>query len=270
MPRRLTYTFSLFALLALLLYPGCEREIDVNLKDTDPRIVFEGWITDQPGPYEIKITRTTTYLGNTPEDLVVGATVVVKDDKGSVDTLEDMGNGIYRTGHLQGQQLTNYTMEAVVDGETYTAQNYLPRITPLLAIWSRYDDTLIFGEGYYVNILAQEPAGEGDFYQFRIWRNDSLFSSVSDLLVGDDRLVDGALAPFIYPYPHEVGDTIVTEVRGISNFTYDYFITLFQQASTGGGPFGSPPENLLTNIDNGGLGFFGTAASTRDTLIIVE
>ncbi|HHG84236.1 MAG TPA: DUF4249 family protein [Bacteroidetes bacterium] len=102
-----------------------------------------------------------------------------------------------------------------------------------------------------------------------MYRNDSLFNAPTDLLVSDDRLLDGQIAPFLYPYPHEVGDTIIVEARGISNLTYDYFITFFQQL-TGGGPFGSPPENVITNFDNGGLGFFGTASVVRDTLIIVQ
>jgi hypothetical protein len=162
----------------------------------------------------------------------------------------------------------DYTLQATVDGKTYTAQNRLPRVNPILQTAYFYSDTILFGPGYYVGLVAPEPAGIGDFYQFRIWRNDSLFNAPFDLIITDDRLVDGQISPFMYPYPHKLGDTVVVEIRGLSNLSYDYYLTFAAQTTGGGGPFGSPPDNLITNFDQGALGFFGCAAVTRDTVII--
>lgn len=248
---------------------SCETDLPLDLSESEPRVVVEGWITDLPGPYLIKVSYTTAYLGESPDVPISGATVIARDDIGGVDTLEEIRAGYYQTGHLQGQQLHTYTLDVTVDGTTYSAQNYLPRLGPILGSDFEYCDTCVFGEGYYVGIVAQEPAGIGDFYSFRIYRNDSLFNEPFDNFVTDDRLVDGQLSPFLYPYPHEEGDTIVAEVRGISLLSYDYFLTVFQQVSGGGSPFGSPPDNLLTNFNNNGLGFFGTASVARDTLIIM-
>lgn len=254
---------SLFSIVIL----GCEKEVDLKLNNADPEIVIEGWITDAPGPYEFKVTRTGPYLGSNTEDFVSGAQLIIKDDMGNVDTLVETRRGWYQTQSIQGQLMHSYFLEANVEGKTYKAQNYLPRINDIIASGYEYNDTLIFGEGYYVGLLAPEPVGIGDFYQFRIWRNDSLFNSLTDLLVSDDRFVDGQISPFLFPYPHELGDTVVVEVRAISQTSYDFYLTLFNQAS-GGGPFGSLPDNLSTNFDNGARGWFGTAASRRDTLII--
>ena len=259
--------------LLLLLLPGillssCEQEVMLDLEEGEPRIVIEGWVDDKPGPYEFMVRRSGDFFGTAEEIPVTGALIVVSDDMGGVDTLHEMWPGHYFTNHIQGVQEHNYTVEAWVEGEYYRAENYLPRINPFSFALPFYSDTLVFGEGYYILVGADEPAGVGDFYQFRIYRNDSLFSGPGDVFFSDDRIVDGQETVFIFPYPHELGDTVVVEVRGISNLTYDFLITYFQQLNGGGGPFGSPPDNLITNWDNDALGFFGTAAVARDTIII--
>jgi hypothetical protein len=267
--KRIHSVFARLAFFAAIgLFFSCEREIDIQLNDAEPRIVIEGWITDMPGPYDFRVSRSAPYLGDGSDELVSGARLIVRDDMGNVDSLIEVKPGWYQTTHIQGQTMHTYVVEALVDGTTYRATNYMPRINDILATGFSYNDTMAFGAGYYVGLLAQEPSGVGDFYQFRFWRNDSLFHGLSDLLVTDDVLVDGQLSPFLFPYPNEIGDTIVVEVRSLSASSYDFYVTLFQQGSGSGGPFASAPDNLLTNFDNGAVGWFGAAGARRDTVII--
>ncbi len=255
-------------LIPLLLLVACEQEVQLDLESEEPRVVIEGWVDDSEGPYEFMVRRSGEFFGFAEEDPITGGVLVLKDDMGGVDTLEEMWPGHYFSGHLRGQREHNYTLEAWVEGQAYRAENYLPRINPFNYALSFYSDSLVFGEGHYILVSANEPPGVGDFYQFRIYRNDSLFNGPGDVFFTDDRFVDGQESLFVYPYPHEVGDTVVVEVRSISNLTYDFLITYFQQLNGRGGPFGSPPDNLITNWDNDALGFFGTAAVIRDTIII--
>lgn len=263
------HPYQILVLIASLLWiSSCEQEVQLDLEEGEPKIVIEGWVDNLPGPYEFMVRRSGAFFGTAEEIPVSNAVMVLKDDMGGVDTLVEEWPGHYFSGHLQGQKEHTYTLEAWVEGEKYTAENYLPRINPFNFALPFYSDTLVFGEGHYILVSANEPPGVGDFYQFRIYRNDSLFNGPNDVFFSDDRLVDGQESLFIYPYPHEVGDTVVVEVRGISNITYDFLLTYFQQLNGGGGPFGSPPDNLVTNWDNDGLGFFGTAAVIRDTIVI--
>lgn len=261
------YSHLFFAMLIGLSLTACEQEIDIKLNETEPKVIIEGWVSDQPGPYTFKLGHSASYLGTGKESPISGATLILSDEMGTRDTLVEQQPGWYNSTTFRGQQQHNYFLEVQAEGEVYMARDYLPRVNNISASGYEYIDTLIFGEGYYVGILAQEPAGIGDFYQFRYWRNDSLFNSINDLIVSDDRLVDGNLSPFLFPYPNELGDTIVVEIRAISQATYDFFQTFYQQAS-GGSPFGSAPDNLKTNFDNGALGWFGAAAVVRDTIII--
>jgi hypothetical protein len=262
------YSFAMLFLAALAAMAGCEQKIELKLENADPKIVIEGWVTDQPGPYDFKVSRSSPYLGDGADVKVSGARLILRDDMGVVDTLVETRPGWYQTTHLQGQMEHNYVLEVNVEGTTYTASNYMPRINPLLGTGYEYNDTMVFGAGYYVGLLAQEPAGIGDFYQFRFWRNDTAFNAISDLLISDDRYVDGQISPFLFPYPNRLGDTVVVEVRSISAKTYDFFVTLFQQGTGSGGPFASVPDNLATNFDNGAVGWFGAASARRDTLVI--
>lgn len=257
----------LLAFLLGLSMMSCEQKIDIKLNETEPRVIIEGWVSDMPGPYTFKLAHSASYLGDGKERPISDAVMILSDDQGNRDTLQEQAPGWYTSTHIQGQQQHNYFLEVQTGGKVYSARDYLPRVNGIAASGYEYNDTLIFGEGYYVGILAQEPAGIGDFYQFRYWRNDSLFNGINDLIVSDDRLVDGQLSPFLFPYPNELGDTVVVEIRAISQQSYDFFLTFYQQAS-GGSPFGSAPDNLKTNFDNGALGWFGAAAVVRDTLII--
>ncbi len=261
-------TIAPILLATLLVLWGCEKEVDLQLSDTEARVVIEGWVNDTPGPYDFKVTKTGSYLGTGEEVKVSGARLVLKDDMGGIDTLVERRPGWYQSTHLQGQIGHNYFLEAQVEGKNYKASNYLPRINPILASGYEYNDTIIFGPGYYVGLLALEPAGFGDFYQFRFWRNDTAFNSISNLFVTNDDFVDGQVSPFLFFNPCRLGDTVVIEVRSISQTSYDYYVTLLQQGSGTGGPFASVPDNLPTNFDNGALGWFGASAPRRDTLVI--
>lgn len=252
----------------LLLLGACEREIFLELEEEDRRVVIQGWLTNLDEPSRFSVGYSGSFFDAVEMEMIPGAQMVVRDDFGNAEELQEVAPGIHETVAFRAVQQRNYTLEVEVNGEVFTATNYMPRISTIKYAFPVYNDTIVFGEGYYIFMAADEPAGLGDYYQFRMYRNDSLFDSPSDVLVSDDALVDGQESFFLYPYPHEKGDTVVAEVRGISELSYTYFISYLQQANGGGGPFGSPPANLITNWDNKALGFFGTAAVVRDTLIV--
>lgn len=255
-------------MLSMFLLFGCEQEIFLELEESDRKVVIEGWLTNLDEPSRFSVGYSGSFFDAEEMERIPGARIVIRDEAGNAHTLQEVEPGIHETVGFQAAVEQNYTVEAEVLGTVYTATNYMPRINPINFARPLYSDTIIFGEGYYVFMSATEPAGIGDFYQFRIYQNDSLFDSPTDILISDDRLVDGQESFFLYPYPFEEGDTIVAEVRGISELTYSYYISYIQQANGGGGPFGSPPANLITNWDKGALGFFGTAATARDTVIM--
>lgn len=248
---------------------SCEEVIDLDLNSSDPKVVIQGWILDDPGPYEFSVTESVNYYGSEEPPGISGATLIISDDLGTVDTLTEIAPGRYLTNTLQGRRGGVYNLDATVNGESYTASDVLPRISPIDTMLITYEDsTYFFGEGFYVTTFAQEIPGEGDNYWFRFYENDSLYNGAFDYLLSDDALVDGQLAIFQFPYAVESGDSVTVEVRTISETAYDFFFSFVQEVNNGGGPFGAPPSNLEGNISNGAFGFFGAAGQERCTIQI--
>lgn len=252
------------------LLTGCETPIDIDLNEGNSVVVFEGMITNDPGPYDMHVTRTTNYFGDDPEPQVTGAFFTIEDDMGVLDTLVEVEPGHYRTTRIQGQTEHRYTFRCTVDGTTYTASDEMGRISAIdtLVPYYQTEDVGFLDKGWYVIMAAWELPGVGDNYWFRFRRNDSLYNGSGDIWFTDDRFADGQLAIFQYPFTVESGDTCVAEVFGFRKPYYDYLLTMVQQVNSGGGPFGTAPDNLKGNVDKGALGFLAAIAIARDTVVI--
>ena len=240
-----------------ILSVGCEQDIDLKLPDFESKIVIEGSVSDLPGPYFVKISRTVSYLGDDTIPMVSGATIVINDDAGNSDTLSQVSPGLYQTQSLQGVIGRSYTMTAVVDGVTYTGTDKMNRVNPVDSLTMEYLSNLVFlDDGFYITAYATEPAGLGDFFKFNYYKNDSLYDGLDALFFSDDKTVDGNHAEIFFPFTQQSGDTVKIEIVSLSNSAYDYYLTLQSLLNSGGSPFGSPPQNVYTNLSNGALGFF--------------
>ena len=90
------------SLLPLLLFPllvlSCVTEFQPDTVSLPPSLVVEGQITDQPGPYTVKLTRTADYSYKAINLLETGAVVSIEDDQGNRETLREQApGGVYQT-----------------------------------------------------------------------------------------------------------------------------------------------------------------------------
>ena len=84
------YIYILSALLPLMAVQSCQKVIDIDLNSAAPQIVIEGSISDQPGPYTVKITKTVNFSETNIFPAVSGAAVTVSDDAGNSETLQKL------------------------------------------------------------------------------------------------------------------------------------------------------------------------------------
>jgi hypothetical protein len=99
------------------MFVALDSCIDPFLVDVDQgqsTLVVEGMITDQPGPYEVKLTYTNDVndqLNTIPQ--VHGATVVLYDDQGNSELLTETQPGVYQTSAtgIQGQVGNQYHIQ---------------------------------------------------------------------------------------------------------------------------------------------------------------
>ncbi|MDJ1472616.1 DUF4249 domain-containing protein [Xanthocytophaga flava] len=271
------YILPVLILLSVML-TSCEDVIDVDLKQGETLLVVDGWVTNQPGPYKVRLTSTAPYFTNQETPKVTGATLIISDSEGVTDTLKESEPGIYLTQHLQGKVGNTYTLKILSNGEEYMAQTEIKRVPPIDSLTVKYHEESAFYEesGYYIYYNGPEPVGIGDFYRFKIYQNDTLLSGPGDLTFAEDKLVDGNYIGDLQMNDDKAfrkGDTIRGENWAITEDNYRYYVELSAQINNGG-LFSNPPANVRTNIHNNNskgkkaVGWFGGAGVSSKEIVI--
>lgn len=255
-------------LIAGFLFCSCEKVIDINLNEADPKIVIEGNISDQPGPYAVRVTQTVNYNESNTFPPVSGAVIVLSDDAGNSETLEESDElGVYTTRTMQGVPGRTYILNVTIGTDTYTAVSTMPQpvsIDRLLV------EELVgpHGSGKVIQAQYTDPVGIINFYRFILFINN-----VEEFIViNDDRLQDGEVVTTpLFSQPVQglasQGDSATVYMQTIDKGVYEYFRTLAQM--NGGGHGGAvSTANPLSNIHNGALGYFNAFTVSSKSIVI--
>jgi hypothetical protein len=261
----LLFTF----LFSVLFLSSCEKVLDVDLNEADPKVVIEGLITDKPGPYLVKVSMSADYYNNQPPPAVTNAVVVISDNTGIIDTLTQVSPGVYRTNATTGVKLRTYTLSVNINGTIYTAVSTLPDLYPVDSLAYVYyaQKDIFHKQAYYPIAFSKEPQNESNYYMWKFFRNDTLLNEPRDIWVADDKAVQGNVQGLEFPYAYQKFDTAAVKVFSITEEAFNFYIGLQAQIQNDGGFFSSPPANAQGNFSNGALGLFQT--STVDSVGIV-
>jgi len=84
-----------YFIISLFFLSGCIEDYDLKLPDAESRLVVEGLITNQPGPYYIHLTKSKIESFKSPDEEytdnaepIIDAMVIILDDSNQVDTLK--------------------------------------------------------------------------------------------------------------------------------------------------------------------------------------
>jgi hypothetical protein len=268
-------TILLFAVAITIA--SCTEKVELELGElTEPRLVVEGWITDQVKPHRVRLTTSRSYFENQPAPVISGAHVTIDDGEQTVVLQEQpAGSGEYFTPPDHAGQVGRlYRLRIEHDGESWEATDMMRPVPPIDSI-AFEPATNGFGnnteEGYYVRIWTHELPGLGDHYRWKSWVNgESRSDSLKAASFTDDALYDGAqVAGVIVDWIRAVpGDTVRVEQHAISKQAYDVILAILMNTEWRGGIFDPPPANVPSNISNGGFGFFGAASVKERTAIV--
>lgn len=285
-------------IVAGALFSSCEETINPDLEDAAPVMVVDAWLNNKDEDQLIILTKSQPYFEETLPPGVSGATVTVSYDGGSITFAEDADNtGTYRwtpgTGDVEavfGVMGRDYTLTVTVDGETFTATSRINRTVPIDSVTFKIDDSPFYPDNSYTaEFWATEPAGVGDTYWIRAYKNGTLLNKPSELKVAYDAgfsaggEFDGVT--FIPPIrsvnpddvdendeelsPYEPGDSVYVEICSITLAAYNFINEVRNQTDRPGGfgeLFSSPLANVSTNISNTNVngtpvvGFFNVSA----------
>ncbi len=267
-----------FLLLVLAGLSSCEDVVDVKLDEGQTLLAVDGWVTDQPGPYTIGLSTTAPYFNNQPAPGARGAEVTITDNEGNRETLQEAEPGKYLTQTLRGKTGNSYTLNIKWNGEEYTARTRINRVPAIDSLGIRFRKGGGFmDEGYYIYYFGPEPAGVGDNYRFKVYKNDTLLSKPQNLIVAEDKLVDGNYIGNVQLNfePFKAGDKVRVENWSITDDTYTFYTEL-QQQILNGGLFANPPANVRTNVFNRNasgrkaVGWFGGAGVAAREVTVTE
>ncbi len=131
-----------FAFLLLVALASCIDPYYPNLKNYKSLLVVEGLITNENASYKIKLGRTTDQQYSDP-DKVTDATVFIADGNGILTTLQNTGDGYYKTDSTTfcGVVGQKYSLEIhTSDGKEYISDECT--MLPVAAI-----DTIYYEKG---------------------------------------------------------------------------------------------------------------------------
>ena len=261
-------------ILSFFLVTSCEKEIDLDLEDQSGNIVIEGNVTDQAGPYYVKITKSVAFTQANQYPAIENAQVVLSDNTGQTETLLYVGNGRYRTSSFVGQSGRTYTLKIQAEGKEYTSTSIMPAAVPFDDL--EQDSFMVGGETSYTLLpVFTDPPALGNRYLFSYTVNNKTKRYFSEF---SDNVNNGMpnQRPLILPNddgedPDDVkvvvGDTIHVEMQCIDDKVYTFYSALLQLS--GGGPGGGvTPANPPSNISNGALGYFSAHTVSKKSIVI--
>jgi hypothetical protein len=260
-------------LISFLVFPGCQKVINVDLNQATPRIVIEGLINDRRGPYSVTISKSGSYFNQPALPFVSGASIIITDNTGLNDTLKEVAAGIYITLKTRGLPGRTYTLKVISDNVEYTGTTTMPSHVNIdsLTLVKRDSPRFDFGGNprndthFDIHCFFKDPE-EKNFYRIKVFKNDS--TNTESYRLYDDQYTNASETELRVANA-TAGDTFRIELLSIDKQTYGYYRTLEDLLFTN--PFfGSTPANPNNNLNNGALGYFGACAVSSKTIIITD
>jgi len=259
---------SMVVIFMAVIFIGCEKTVDLKYKNNQTKFVIEGDITDEAGPYFVKITKSINLsdTGNFPT--IDNAAVTISDNAGNSEMLLPQGNGVYRTNAIAGVPGRTYTLTVNAESQTYTAQSTMPASVLLDSIKV---EQFTFGGDIERNIIPvyADPIAKGNTYRFVLSVNNKI---INQHFVQNDAVTNGVVNTQRLEADDNIvklkpGDSITINMQCIDNRVALYYTTLALMGDSGPGG-GTTPNNAPTNISNGALGVFSAHTAQEKSKVV--
>lgn len=255
---------------------SCEKETNLVLKNTNPKMVVEGNILlgldTQIQQQSIKLSLSVNYTGNTSPEPITNATVSVVEGTNTY-VFSHTSNGIYQS-NFKAESNKTYRLIILYKGDTYEAIEKIangPKIDSLTVNY--FPSALGSPEGNFITINTTDPSNERNFYLWRLYINNQLMINPSPgniyrAIQKDDFFNGKALLNYLpydnFPVVHQ--DIARMEQLSISEQMYNYYYSIFNLTASSPVSGDVPPGNITGNVINktnpnkNALGYFGACS----------
>ena len=244
MPKQYIY----LVILGMFILTACEDVVDVDLEESEPRLVVDAsiiWTKGTDGSeQEIILSRTSPFYDE-GMDIVTDAQITVTSEAGQEFEFLYSANGRYINTNFEPALNERYYLEILYQEELYTATEILTPVTDIDFV-EQSEAGGFSGEDIEIKAYYTDPADEENYYLFRFF--DENFS----LEFYEDEFTNGnQIFGYYSTEDLEEGDLIQIEMEGISKAYYEYLFILRSQVGTNeGGPFETMPATVKGNIIN--------------------
>ena len=266
----------------------CEKEVNIDLPQSESKIVVEGWI-EHDGYPNVILTRSAPYFasidsGSLRDYVVTTAKVtIVTDDQYEILTLKPndayFPPYVYFGTELKGEIQRTYHLRVEFDNteNNLFSSTYIPGLTEPDSVWFQLEpesDSL----GRIWIKLSDNP-DEINYYRLLTRRKGkdkryvaSFKSAFSDKLFNGETIVLGFtrglsdLLDFTQDNLFSLGDTISVKFCSLDKEHYEFWNTFQNEILLSANPFSASNARIKSNIQNG-LGIWGGYAASYFTII---
>ena len=273
----------------ILLLCSCEKVIRLDLPDRDPRLVVDGLLTNEKSPCYVTLSKTTKYTFIYDTSTVIheeGAVVIISDDSGTADTLQETTAGKYMTHpeKIQGAVGRSYKIDIFTgDGKHYASEmEQMLAVAKIDSIYFSRDQTITdpTNPSYYlydIYINWHDPANEPNYYlrDMSYYWSGRWHENVQWNWVFSDKYIDGS-----YLEKDNVNESyggkgwsFRLNQYSLTKQAYDFWNLVHQQTQQGN-DYANSSVPLIGNIINAdnpndyALGYFQVSAKTTADLYI--
>lgn len=242
----------LWIIILFVSFISCEKVVDLDLKESEPRIVIDANITDS-SPCFVILTESQGFNNNEPYKRISGATIELSDDKGNKEIVKETKEaGIYMS-LMTGKTGKSYTLNVSIEGKEYEAKATIPKAVPIDSLYI-YNIRIGKDDWYSPCIIFQDPEEEENYYYTMVYVNGTIMRSI---YLNDDEFRNGLVVERILYFDKEdnndeelkIGDHIRVEMQALDKGMYTFYKSLYSVAAGGA-------TNPLTNFTGGALGCF--------------
>lgn len=254
-------------LIIIFSFLSCEDVVEVDLQESEPRLVIEASIIWDKGTsgndQVIYLTQTTPYFdsGISPAE---DAIIEILSSTGEIFKFTEENPGVYVNYNFSPELNKEYQLHILYNNEEYTATESMVPVVDFEEVTQNLNGGFS-GKDIELKAYFNDPPIIPNYYLFRF-----LFEDL-ELQISNDEFTNGNRTFAYYSNEDlEIGDQVNFEIQGISKSYYEYLYILSSQAGeNNGGPFQTQPTtvrgNIIneTNLSNFAFGYFRLSQASK-------
>jgi hypothetical protein len=256
-------------LVSLLVFFSCTEVIEFELNNATPQLVVEATVPESEYA-EVVLTTTVNVNDNNKGNEVTGASVMLEDENGNTEMLEEVAPGHYRASQIKGVPSAKYNLsiEAANQVKEITSEDIMPEPVMIHRLRVREsnmpDINGIPVPEWEVVVEYNDPVDVRNYYRFVEYVN----GQVTAHYVENDTFNNGTKnKSFLTSVESKLvpGDVVTVEMQSISKAVYEYFygFSLLNSITQG-----TAAVNPVTNVSGVKLGYFSAHTVDRKSVLI--